>query len=71
MKRRNFSHRQKRVLYLLADDVCQICGKPLPRGWHADHVYPHSKGGETDIPNGQATCPHCNQQKGAKVDEQD
>lgn len=42
------------------------CRKPLEPGWHADHVFPHSKGGETDVINGTALCPKCNLKKGNK-----
>lgn len=65
-ERRAFNAREKDALYLYADGYCELCGKPLPRGWHADHIYPHSKGGETHILNGQALCPECNLKKGAR-----
>lgn len=34
---------------------------------HADHIHPHSRGGDTSIHNGQALCARCNLKKGAKV----
>jgi superfamily II DNA or RNA helicase len=38
-----------------------------PRDWHADHTYPHSKGGQTDTLNGRALCPQCNLKKGENM----
>jgi len=65
MERRAFSGREKMALKIIADGKCEICGKELPEGWHADHVEPYSKGGATDVINGQALCPACNLKKGA------
>lgn len=67
MTSRYFSQKQKQALYVFAGGLCEICGTPLPEDWHADHVIPYSVGGETDVINGQATCPHCNLRKGNKV----
>jgi len=61
---RAFSKHDKTTLYLDADGRCEQCGKPLPPDWHADHVQPFSKGGETNVVNGQALCPECNLRKG-------
>lgn len=55
------------ALYLAADGRCGECGTELEPGWHADHMQPHSRGGLTDVINGQALCPQCNLKKGAKV----
>lgn len=63
--RRNFSSSERIALYLAADGRCQGCGCELAAGFHADHIHPHSKGGETTIDNGQALCPKCNRAKGA------
>ena len=38
----------------------------LQPGWHADHVKPVSAGGATEPANGQALCPRCNLEKGAR-----
>lgn len=65
--RRRFSGRERAALYLAADGRCQECGRELEPGWHADHVTPHSRGGPTDVVNGQALCPECNLKKGATV----
>lgn len=62
--RRRFNTSERVALYLAADGKCSDCGTPLEPGWHADHIQPFSKGGPTDVSNGQALCPKCNQQKG-------
>jgi superfamily II DNA or RNA helicase len=64
MTSRLFSPAQRAVIYLLAKGRCQICSCVLnPAGWHADHVYPFSKGGITHLRNAQALCPPCNLKK--------
>lgn len=62
--RRFFNARQKIALFLAAGGKCEGCGEKLARGWHADHHEPWARGGETDVLNGQALCPKCNQAKG-------
>ena len=56
--------------------LCQFCLKEgltenqARVSWsqfEADHVLPHSKGGETIIENGQVLCREHNRQKGAKI----
>lgn len=64
---RRFSRTQRVALYLAADGMCESCGTELKPGWHADHVYPHSKSGPTDVINGAALCPSCNQKKGNTI----
>ena len=64
MERRLFSGKEKTALYFRANGKCSKCGKELQKGWHADHVQPYSKGGETDVLNGQALCAECNLHKG-------
>lgn len=52
--------------YLLAERSgwkCNLCGCDLRDNWHADHIIPRSKGGETVMDNGQALCPDCNIKK--------
>ncbi|KPC77283.1 hypothetical protein ADL26_02870, partial [Thermoactinomyces vulgaris] len=56
---------ERTALFLAADGCCTICGAELQPGWHADHEVPWSKGGRTDIFNGQAACPSCNLTKGS------
>jgi superfamily II DNA or RNA helicase len=69
MERRRFSRREKAVLYLAADGRCESCGVELEPGWHGDHVQPYSRGGKTDVINGQALCPDCNLKKGDKMSD--
>ena len=76
-ERRRFNGSERSALYLAADGRCQCqgckacgpgpCERLLERGWHADHMHPYSLGGPTDVTNGQAFCPQCNQEKGAGV----
>ncbi len=63
---RLFSKRQKRILQFLSANICNICGKKLNKIFHADHIKPYSKGGETILKNGQALCVKCNTKKGSK-----
>lgn len=64
---RLFNKRDKSALFIAADGKCSNCGDPLPIGWHADHIMPYSKGGETDVSNGQALCAKCNLKKGGNM----
>ena len=64
---RLFSDRQRKTLYVMSGGYCSQCGAPLHKGWHADHIQPHSKGGDTELVNGQALCPVCNLKKGASM----
>ena len=66
-QRRVFSDAERAALYLAADGKCSICGTELLPGWHADHEDPYSRGGKTDVTNGQALCPTCNLKKGNKM----
>jgi superfamily II DNA or RNA helicase len=63
--KRFFSRRQRRLLAWVAGGACRICGKRLSRGFHADHIFPFSKGGPTVANNGQALCAACNLNKGS------
>lgn len=66
-ERRRFNGRERTALYVAADGKCARCGTPLESGWHADHETPYSRGGRTDVINGQALCPECNLKKGNRV----
>lgn len=68
-QRRNFNRSEHQALYEAANGQCEICGKSLSKGWHADHVHPYSRGGNTDLVNGQALCPECNLKKGSSMAE--
>ena len=65
--RRAFNSRERFALYSAANGKCTLCGTELEAGWHADHINPYSRGGPTDVINGAAVCPPCNQQKGNKI----
>lgn len=66
-RQRGFSDEQRNALYLRSKGECAKCRVHCDQGeFHADHVVPHSKGGETKISNGQVLCPRCNLEKGAK-----
>lgn len=66
-RRRRFSRGERITLFLTGRGTCAICGEVLQRGWHADHVTPYARGGETVVTNGQALCPRCNLEKGDQV----
>lgn len=64
--RRAFNSHQRFILRLAAFNRCQACGGPLTASFHADHKKPFSKGGPTELGNGQALCAACNLTKGTK-----
>mgnify|MGYP003727959955 FL=1 len=70
---RNFSELQRIIIYRNGKGFCQEClreGKPEKEAkvswseYQADHVLPHSKGGETIIENGELLCSFHNLSKG-------
>lgn len=69
---RGFTREQKLAIFRRDNGVCQLCKKcdckrlGWEDDWHADHVLPHSKGGETTVRNGQVACAECNLAKGAQ-----
>jgi hypothetical protein len=72
--RRAFNEAERIAIYRKDNGRCQLCvaqGKPdkeciVPwREYDADHVIPHSKGGQTSVVNAQLLCRYHNQQKGA------
>ena len=65
--KRFFTKSQKLTLAKFANWKCQICNTPLTSSFHADHIIPFSKGGSTDVCNGQALCATCNLQKGNRM----
>lgn len=73
---RAFSELERIRIYRRDKGLCQQClreGKPENEAkvswskYQADHVLPHSKGGKTDIENGELLCAYHNQSKGAKT----
>jgi len=71
-ERRSFNEAERISIYRRDNGLCQICveeGKPekecrVPWSeYDADHVVPHSRGGETDIENAQVLCRYHNQLK--------
>lgn len=64
---RSFSKQQKKEIYLRANGHCQSCAQALDSDWHADHIVPWSRGGRTEVINGQSLCRDCNLRKQAKV----
>lgn len=73
---RAFSELERIFIYRRDKGFCQQClrdGKPENEAkvswskYQADHVLPHSKGGQTVIENGELLCAYHNQSKGSKV----
>ena len=68
--RRFFNSTQKLALRWASGGRCRRCGDLLPASWHADHRIAYSRGGATSCSNGQALCPRCNLEKGARDDKE-
>ncbi len=75
-QKRAFSESQRIAIYLKCDGICQVClaeglsEREARVSWsefEADHVLPHSRGGQTLIENGQVLCREHNRLKGASV----
>ena len=62
------SHTREEIisLFALQKSKCASCFKSIKLAYHADHIYPLSKGGSDYISNIQLLCPSCNQKKHAK-----
>ena len=68
--RRQFTQEQRLVIFNRANGFC-VNPNDNPEcvetctwdNWHADHINPHSRGGETTVENGQLLCPSCNIKK--------
>jgi 5-methylcytosine-specific restriction endonuclease McrA len=67
---RNFRASQRLLLLRKANFRCAVCDTPLTSdNFAADHCIPFSKGGKTEVWNGQALCVICNSRKGDSVEE--
>lgn len=75
-QKRAFSELERIQIYRRDKGLCQAClreekpEKEAQVSWsdyQADHVFPHSKGGQTIIENGELFCSYHNQSKGAKI----
>lgn len=68
---REFTNVQKVAIFRRDGGLCQLkikCNgdKVEWDNWHCDHRVPHSKGGPTNVANGQVACAPCNLSKGAE-----
>lgn len=70
-KLKNGSYTKDDVINILKnqDNKCVYCKKNLDDGYHVDHIYPLSKGGDNTPKNIQITCPSCNGRKKDKLPE--
>lgn len=75
-KKRVFSELERLTIYRHGKGLCQVClreEKPEDEArvswtdYQADHVLPHSKGGQTVLENSELLCAYHNQSKGSKV----
>ena len=65
--KRLFDENQKTVIWRRDNKECQQCSCEVEfKDMHADHIMPHSKGGQTTVENGQTLCAKCNLSKGSK-----
>jgi 5-methylcytosine-specific restriction endonuclease McrA len=69
----SFTSKQKDDIFEHDEGICQQCGIKVADDinhstWHADHVYPKSKGGPTIVSNGRLLCPNCNEHKNDTID---
>ncbi|MGH3118060.1 MAG: HNH endonuclease [Actinomycetes bacterium] len=69
---RRFSRQDKMIIVSRAGGRCEHHGWLTGRckrteGLEADHVHPHSRGGQTAVANGQALCRPHNQAKRANI----
>ena len=62
---RSFTHDERIVIWHRDKDTCQQCQRKISfEEMQADHIVPHSRGGETTLDNAQALCQQCNAKKG-------
>lgn len=64
---RTFAERDRVTMYHRQNGKCAICKLPFDiKDMHADHIKPWSKGGTTELSNGQMLCTTCNLLKSDK-----
>lgn len=68
-KRRRFRALERIAMFIYSKGKCSKCNSKLKKGWHSDHKLAFSKGGQTDVINGQALCRECNLKKGNRDNE--
>jgi len=65
---RQFGPSQRMAMFLQSGGSCQKCNVAIELStFHADHIVPWSKGGQTTLSNAQALCPSCNLAKSAAM----
>ena len=67
---RSPSSAARRLIRSKTGGRCHVCGGPLGRDWHADHVRPHARGGKSLFENYLPCCSICNRARwksGSKV----
>ena len=70
-KRKTYSSDVKRILYIHANGMCAICGKPLQlQEISLDHHIPLSRGGADNIENLEITHESCNRIKSNLLPEE-
>lgn len=74
--KRLFSEAEKIKIYRRDNGLCQLClkeGKPEKEAqvswtnYQADHIFPHVRGGQSVVDNGQVLCTYHNANKGSKI----
>lgn len=64
-QKRFFTPEERMLIFEESAGKCAQCGMQLSKSnFHADHITPYSKGGQTVPENGQALCTACNRKKG-------
>ncbi|MCK5385013.1 MAG: HNH endonuclease [Alphaproteobacteria bacterium] len=75
-EKRAFNEAEKISIYRRDKGLCQEClseGKDEPEAkvswsnYQADHIFPHSRGGQTTVDNAQVLCAYHNQRKSNRV----
>ena len=68
-KRRQFSKREKELLFKDQKGKCMYCGKKMEMTYFdIDHKKPVATGGKNRVTNLQLLCPPCNKRKGKMTD---